>query len=96
MWQGSENVSKWKGVDEPIEVDCGCWTCKHVSRAALFHMKDTPMCGQLLSLHNVEFQNRLTKYFREGIKCGALGKYEKVFFRERFQMGIILVGLSML
>jgi queuine tRNA-ribosyltransferase len=87
MWERSENVSKWKGVDEPIEVDCGCWTCKHVSKAALFHMKDTAMCGQLLSLHNVEFQNRLTHYFREGIKRGEFDKYEKLFFRERYPNG---------
>lgn len=81
---GPSNVSKWRDDSNvPIEDDCKCWTCTHMSRAALFHIKDTPVCGQLLSLHNVEFQNRLTGYFREGIKKGEFDKYEQRFFRNK-------------
>lgn len=87
MFTGSDHVSKWKGKEEPIEKDCGCWTCTHMSKAALFHIRDTPMCGQLLSLHNVEFQNRLTSYFREGIKNGKFCEYEKKFFMNRYPNG---------
>lgn len=83
-FKGSESVGKWKGDDRPIEDECNCWTCTHMSRASLFHIKDTPMCGQLLSLHNVEFQNRLTSYFREGIKKQKFPEYERKFFKERF------------
>lgn len=88
VWSGSENVSKWKKEEAvPIEQECGCWTCKHMTKQSLYQIRDTPMCGQLLSLHNVEFQNRLTSYFREGIKKGCLGEYEKKFFRCRYPEG---------
>ncbi|KAH0786384.1 queuine tRNA-ribosyltransferase catalytic subunit 1-like [Histomonas meleagridis] len=87
IWSGSDRVSNWKGQEEPIERECGCYACTHLSRAALFHIRDTPMCGQLLSLHNVEFQNRLTSYFRQGIKEGKLDEYERNFFRARYPNG---------
>ena len=88
-WNGNEHVSKWKGIEEPIEKECGCWTCTHVTKTALYHMQHTPMCGQLLSIHNVEFQGRLTSYFREGIKKGQLAKYEQKFFQNRYKNGDI-------
>ena len=84
IWSGSDQVSKWKGDESPIEKDCGCWTCTHMSKSALYSIKDTPMCGQLLSIHNVEFQGRLTSYFREGIKLRKLQEYLKKFFNIRY------------
>lgn len=88
-WKGNEHVSKWKDMEGPIEKECGCWTCTHVSRTSLYHMQHTPMCGQLLSIHNVEFQNRLTSFLREGIKKKELGKYEREFFYARYPDGNI-------
>ncbi|OHT06083.1 tRNA-guanine transglycosylase [Tritrichomonas foetus] len=87
MFSGSENVSKWKNDERPVEEGCGCWTCTHMPRCSLFHIKDTPVCGQLLSLHNVEFQNRLTSYFRTAIKEGRLSQAEKAFFKGRYPNG---------
>lgn len=84
MMTGSQNVSKWKNDDRPIEDDCECYTCKHYSRSSLFHIRSTPMCGQLLSLHNVEFQNRLTSFLREGIKTNTFDKRIKTFFDKRY------------
>jgi queuine tRNA-ribosyltransferase len=86
-WAASDAVGKWRGVDQPIDGDCGCWTCKHMSKASLYHIRDTPMCGQLLTLHNVEFQGRLTAYFRDGIKKGQFPKYEIEFMKRRFPEG---------
>jgi len=87
IWSGSDHVSKWKDSQDPIEKDCGCWTCTHMSKTALYQIKDTPMCGQLLSIHNVEFQGRLTAYLREGIRKGLLGEYLNKFFHERYPDG---------
>ena len=84
---GSTRVKDWRGDESPIEDDCGCWVCKHLTKGALYHMKDTPMCGQLLSLHNVEFQNRLTSFMREGIKEGKLAEKEIAFFKGRYPDG---------
>ena len=86
-WKGNEHVSKWKNQDYPIEKECHCWTCSHVTRTALYHMQHSDICGQLLTIHNVEFQNRLTSYLGEGIKKKELGKYLKDFFTARYPDG---------
>ena len=87
-WAGSESVTHWREDSErPIEDACECWTCRHVSRSALYNARDTPMCGQLLSIHNLEFQGRLMAYFREAIKKGQLAKAERDFFKVRYPDG---------
>jgi queuine tRNA-ribosyltransferase len=87
-WNGNDGMcSAWRDSQEPIDRECQCWTCRNMSRAALFHIRETSVCGQLLSLHNVEFQNALTGYFREGIKKGLLAQYERNFLRRRYPNG---------
>jgi queuine tRNA-ribosyltransferase len=45
MFSGTENVAKWRGIEQPIEADCQCWTCRNMSKAALYQVRETPMCG---------------------------------------------------
>jgi queuine tRNA-ribosyltransferase len=89
-WSGGDSISAtWRDSKVPIDSECQCWTCRNMSRAALFHIKDTPVCGQLLSLHNLEFQNALTAYFNEGIRKRKLAEYEKEFMWKRYPDGNI-------
>lgn len=87
VWKGSESVSHFKGDEKPIENECQCYTCRNFSRAALYHLKDDPICGQLMSIHNVEFQGRLTAFLREGIQKGKLGAHLKSIFSTRYPNG---------
>lgn len=80
----NEKISNWKGMEGPIEPDCGCYACKNMSKGALYCIKDTPMAGQLLSLHNVEFMGRLMSYLREAIKTNRLEEYLCKFFHNRY------------
>lgn len=82
---GSENVSGWKKDNRQIEADCQCYVCQHLSKSALYLLKETPMCGQLLTIHNIEFQGRLTARLRDGIKNHKLGETLNDLFNQRFQ-----------
>jgi queuine tRNA-ribosyltransferase len=54
----------------PLESDCGCYTCRHFSRAYLHHLfLAQEMLGPtLLSLHNVAFYCRLMAGLRQAIE----------------------------
>lgn len=53
----------------PIEPDCPCYTCLHYSKAYLHHLlKAQEMISHtLISLHNVQFMNRLMTAIRESL-----------------------------
>ncbi len=65
----------------PIEIDCGCYTCKNYTRvyvAHLFRAKEM-LAGTLASIHNLYFINHLVMNIRQSILD------EKFFeFKEEF------------
>ena len=65
----------------PIESDCGCYTCKNYSRAYLCHLhKSREMLGPMLcSIHNVYFIVHLVKNMREAILQDTFDKYKNDF-----------------
>ncbi|HEX9366404.1 MAG TPA: tRNA guanosine(34) transglycosylase Tgt [Vicinamibacterales bacterium] len=65
----------------PPDPDCGCYTCRHVSRAYLRHLF---MCGEmtaatLLTVHNLHFYLDLMAKIREAIGFGSFGKLRQEF-----------------
>ena len=67
--------------DGPIDPACGCYTCKHFSRAYLRHlfMAGEMTGGTLNTLHNLSFYLDTMRRIREAI---AFGRFED--FRQRF------------
>ena len=61
----------------PLESDCGCYTCRHFSRAYLHHLflADEMLGPTLLSLHNVAFYCRLTSDARRAIREGRFAEF---------------------
>ena len=57
----------------PLESGCGCYTCRHFSRAYLHHLfaADEMLGPTLLSLHNVAFYLRLMAQVRQAIAEGC-------------------------
>ncbi len=53
----------------PLESECGCYACRHFSRAYLHHLfqADEMLGPTLLSLHNVAFYGRLLAEARQAI-----------------------------
>ena len=64
----------------PLESDCGCYTCRHFSRAYLHHLfQANEMLGPtLLSLHNVNFYCRLMAQARHAINERCFDRFRAV------------------
>lgn len=64
----------------PIESGCGCYACRHFSRAYLHHLflAEEMLGPTLLSLHNVAFYCRLMAEIRRAIQEGRLAEYRAV------------------
>ncbi|MFA6553084.1 MAG: tRNA guanosine(34) transglycosylase Tgt [Patescibacteria group bacterium] len=59
---------------KPVDPHCGCYTCRHFSRAYLRHlfMSGDPLSQRLATIHNVSFYIELMRVIRENIKKGKL------------------------
>ena len=59
----------YRGMEGPIDPNCGCYTCKTYSIAYLFHLQRVHETTgwQLLSLHNIHFYMQLMRTMREHI-----------------------------
>jgi queuine tRNA-ribosyltransferase len=65
----------------PPDPDCGCYTCRHYSRAYLRHLFTAgEMTGKtLLTVHNLYFYLDLMARIREAIGFGSFGKLRQEF-----------------
>jgi len=63
----------YRGMEGPIDPQCGCHTCRTHSIAYLFHLnKVSEALGwQLLGLHNIHFYMNLMRRMREHILAGT-------------------------
>ncbi|MFZ2507262.1 MAG: tRNA guanosine(34) transglycosylase Tgt [Steroidobacteraceae bacterium] len=69
----------------PIDPDCGCYTCRHFSRAYLRHLD---RCGEMLgprlaTLHNLHHYLGLMAGLRAAIAAGSLGAFRAGFYAAR-------------
>ena len=60
----------------PLDPDCDCYTCRHYSRAYLYHLDK---CGEILgarlnTLHNLHYYQKLMQRLRNAIETGTFGK----------------------
>lgn len=63
--------------DRPLDGDCGCFTCRHHSRAYLRHLRNTgELLGhRLLSIHNLTYTLDVMEGARTAITAGAFEAY---------------------
>jgi len=73
----------------PVDEDCGCYTCRHYSRAYLKHLdRCKEMLGpQLATIHNLYFYQRLMAGIRSAIERGCLETFAAGFL-ERYHGGV--------
>ena len=74
---------KYRDDFEPVEKDCGCYTCKNYSRAYiahLFHGKEM-LAGTLASMHNLYFIVNLVKKIRQSILDENFHEFKEEFLR---------------
>lgn len=62
------NNQKFKKDFQPVDKNCGCYTCQNFTKGYLnhlFRMKD-PLAGRLASIHNLKFYLELMEKLRSG------------------------------
>ena len=84
---GSMNISnaRYKDDTQPIDNDCGCYTCRHFSRAYLRHlyMARELLAYRLNTIHNVYYYIQLMENIRRAISEGTFNAFKNAFFRNR-------------
>ena len=84
---GKFNVKSAKFITdhEPIDPECGCYTCKNFSRGYLNHLfraKELTFF-RLASLHNLHYYLNLMKEMREAILQAKFSEFKRKFYAKR-------------
>ncbi|MFM8845254.1 MAG: tRNA guanosine(34) transglycosylase Tgt [Gammaproteobacteria bacterium] len=69
----------------PIDPECGCYTCRHYSRAYLRHLD---RCNEILgsrlnTIHNLHFYLELMRQLRAAIEAGRVQEFARDFLARR-------------
>ena len=74
-WQGRISIKRneYKEDPSPLDPECGCYTCKHYSKAYLRHvyMAEEIISARLNTIHNLYFYLQLLNKAREHIMSGT-------------------------
>jgi queuine tRNA-ribosyltransferase len=80
---GTINISnsQFKDDSEPIDSDCGCYTCRHFSKAYLRHLylSKELLVYRLNSIHNIWHYMDIIRRMREAICDGTVEEFKKSF-----------------
>ncbi|MBT8143463.1 MAG: tRNA guanosine(34) transglycosylase Tgt [Gammaproteobacteria bacterium] len=77
--------ARYRDDTRPLDPDCGCYTCRHFSRAYLQHLN---RCGEILgarlnTIHNLHFYQDLMRGLRSAIAAARLDRFAAQW-RHRF------------
>ncbi len=79
--EGRLNIknAEFAGDERPPDPECGCYTCRHFSRAYLRHLFSAGemTAGTLNTLHNLHFYLDTMRRIREAIVFGSLEKLRR-------------------
>jgi len=69
--------------DTPVDVKCGCYTCRNYSKMVLRHLHyaHEPVFETLASIHNLQFYEDLMASCRHEIERGRFGPWKEAFLR---------------
>jgi len=83
--RGRVNIdsSTYKNVEEPLDTDCACYTCKNFSAAYLHHLFN---CNELLAyrlatIHNLSFMSNLMRDIRGAILNDTFNSFKEDFLK---------------
>lgn len=77
--------ARHKTDTRPLDETCGCYTCRHFSRAYLHHLQQAgEMLGaRLNTLHNLFYYQELMSEIRSAIEAGQFQDFAQRFARDR-------------
>jgi queuine tRNA-ribosyltransferase len=69
--------ARYRDDIRPLDEECGCYTCRHFSRAYLHHLQrvNEILGAHLNTVHNLHFYQQLMAELREAIDGGRLAEY---------------------
>ena len=83
----SVKSSRYAMVDQPVEPDCDCYTCRNFSLGYLHHLyrAEELLVYRLNSIHNLRFMTRTMSEIRSAILNGSFNSYRAEFL-ERYKV----------
>ncbi|MBF0328125.1 MAG: tRNA guanosine(34) transglycosylase Tgt [Nitrospirae bacterium] len=71
--------TEFKSDPDPLDPQCGCYTCRNYSRAYLRHLflAREILSMRLNTIHNLHFYLHFMEGMREAIKAGGFGQFKK-------------------
>ena len=69
--------ARYRDDIRPLDEDCACYTCRHFSRAYLYHLQrvNEILGAHLNTVHNLHFYQQLMTQLRQAISAGKLAAY---------------------
>ena len=79
--------SRYAGDVGPIDKTCGCYTCRHYSRAYIRHLQQANeiLGARLATLHNLYYYQTVMRDLRTAIEQKGLDDFVEKFYRMRRQ-----------
>jgi len=88
-WHGVINIrnAKFASDLQPIDPNCGCYTCSHYTRAYLRHLDRVGeiLSSRLNTIHNLYFYQELMKEMRSAIAAGRFAAWRSAFYAAQSQ-----------
>ena len=81
-------AGRFKADFTPIEAECGCYACRHFTRAYIRHLLNVGeiLGSRLMTLHNLHFYLQLMQEIRDAITTGNFAAFRQEF-TTRYQAG---------
>jgi queuine tRNA-ribosyltransferase len=82
---GRRNIRNavFDSMEQPLDTDCDCYTCRTFSAAYLHHLFDCKelLAYRLATIHNITFMSRLMSQIRESIINGTFNSFKDNFIK---------------
>jgi queuine tRNA-ribosyltransferase len=77
--------ARYRDDTAPLDETCGCYTCRHFTRAYLYHLqKANEILGaRLNTLHNLFYYQQLMQALRGAIEAGSLARTSRALLEDR-------------
>jgi queuine tRNA-ribosyltransferase len=77
--------ARYRDEAVPLDEQCGCYTCRHFTRAYLYHLQKVNeiLGARLNTLHNLHYYQDLMRELRAAIEAGRLGEVSRRLLEER-------------
>jgi queuine tRNA-ribosyltransferase len=77
--------ARFRDDQRPIDETCGCYACRHFSRAYIHHLQrvDEILGARLATVHNLHYYLSLMAGMREAIAAGGFDEFRRQFAQDR-------------